>query len=78
MWGGREGAESDAAKDVRVALDRYKEAVDLLCEYVRSNQYDLRFAIEPKPNEPRGDIFFPPSGTHSLSSTSSSTPRWSG
>ena len=66
MWGGREGAESDAAKDVRVALDRYKEAVDLLCEYVRSNQYDLRFAIEPKPNEPRGDIFLPSIG-HALS-----------
>jgi xylose isomerase len=66
MWGGREGAESDAAKDVRVALDRYKEAVDLLCEYVRSNKYDLRFAIEPKPNEPRGDIFLPTIG-HALS-----------
>ncbi len=66
MWGGREGAESDAAKDVRVALDRYKEAVDLLCEYVLSQQYDLRFAIEPKPNEPRGDILLPSIG-HALS-----------
>jgi xylose isomerase len=66
MWGGREGAESDAAKDVRVALDRYKEAVDLLCEYVRSKGYNLRFALEPKPNEPRGDIFLPTIG-HALS-----------
>jgi xylose isomerase len=66
MWGGREGSESDAAKDVRVALDRYKEAVDLLCEYVRSKGYNLRFALEPKPNEPRGDIFLPTIG-HALS-----------
>jgi xylose isomerase len=66
MWGGREGAESDAAKDVRVALDRYKEAVDLLCEYVRSKGYGLRLAIEPKPNEPRGDILLPSIG-HALS-----------
>ncbi|WP_457493479.1 TIM barrel protein, partial [Streptomyces sp. P5_D11] len=55
-WGGREGAESGGAKDVRVALDRMKEAFDLLGEYVVEQGYDLRFAIEPKPNEPRGDI----------------------
>jgi len=65
MWGGREGSESDAAKDVRVALDRYKEAVDLLCQYVRDKGYQIRFAIEPKPNEPRGDIFLPTIG-HAL------------
>src|SRR5881409_2443762 len=53
MWGGREGVEADAAKDVRVALDRYKEAVDLCCEHVRARGYDMRFALEPKPNEPR-------------------------
>ncbi|GAA3035939.1 hypothetical protein GCM10020229_54120 [Kitasatospora albolonga] len=53
-WGGREGTESGAAKDVRVALDRLKEAFDLLGEYVEVQGYDLRFAIEPKPNEPRG------------------------
>ncbi|GAA4983213.1 xylose isomerase [Nonomuraea thailandensis] len=64
-WGGREGAESDAAKDVRAALGRYKEAVDLLCGYVRERGYDLRFAIEPKPNEPRGDILLPTIG-HAL------------
>ncbi len=55
-WGGREGCESDT-KDVRAALDRYKEAIDLLCEYVRERGYQIRFALEPKPNEPRGDIF---------------------
>jgi xylose isomerase len=62
MWGGREGAESDVAKDVAAALDRYREAVDLLCEYVIEQGYDLRFAIEPKPNEPRGDILLPTVG----------------
>ncbi|MEY9936829.1 xylose isomerase [Streptacidiphilus sp. MAP5-3] len=64
-WGGREGAESGAAKDVRVALDRLKEAFDLLGEYVESQGYDLCFAIEPKPNEPRGDILLPTVG-HAL------------
>ncbi|SDL09761.1 xylose isomerase [Nonomuraea jiangxiensis] len=64
-WGGREGAESDAAKDVRAALDRYKEGLDLLCSYVRERGYDLRFALEPKPNEPRGDILLPTVG-HAL------------
>ncbi|UBU13682.1 xylose isomerase [Nonomuraea gerenzanensis] len=64
-WGGREGAESDAAKDVRAALGRYKEAIDLLCGYVRERGYDLRFALEPKPNEPRGDILLPTIG-HAL------------
>jgi xylose isomerase len=64
-WGGREGAESGAAKDVRVALDRLKEAFDLLGDYVVSQGYDLRFAIEPKPNEPRGDILLPTIG-HAL------------
>ncbi|AZM51568.1 xylose isomerase [Streptomyces sp. WAC 01529] len=64
-WGGREGAESGAAKDVRDALDRMKEAFDLLAEYVTSQGYDLRFAIEPKPNEPRGDILLPTVG-HAL------------
>ncbi|MEE1788678.1 xylose isomerase [Streptomyces sp. SP17BM10] len=64
-WGGREGAESGAAKDVRTALDRLKEAFDLLGEYVERQGYDLRFAIEPKPNEPRGDILLPTVG-HAL------------
>ncbi|MDI3423462.1 xylose isomerase [Streptomyces luteolus] len=64
-WGGREGAESGGAKDVRLALDRMKEAFDLLGEYVTDQGYDLRFAIEPKPNEPRGDILLPTIG-HAL------------
>lgn len=64
-WGGREGSESGAAKDVRVALDRMKEAFDLLGDYVLEQGYDLRFAIEPKPNEPRGDILLPTIG-HAL------------
>jgi xylose isomerase len=65
MWGGREGSESDAAKDVRAALDRYREAVDTLAQYVVDSGYDLRFALEPKPNEPRGDILLPTVG-HAL------------
>ena len=65
MWGGREGVEADAAKDVRAALDRYKEAVDLCCEYIRERGYAMRVALEPKPNEPRGDMFLPTVG-HAL------------
>lgn len=65
MWGGREGAEYDAAKDIRSALERYREAVNLLSQYVLDAGYDLRFAIEPKPNEPRGDILLPTVG-HAL------------
>jgi xylose isomerase len=65
MWGGREGAESAFAKDIRTALDRYREGVNVLCEYVKERGYDMRFAIEPKPNEPRGDILLPTVG-HAL------------
>ncbi|TDB86776.1 xylose isomerase [Micromonospora fluostatini] len=65
MWGGREGSEYDVAKDIRAALERYREAVDLLTQYVIDRGYDLRFAIEPKPNEPRGDILLPTVG-HAL------------
>lgn len=64
-WGGREGAESGAAKDVRAALDRYKEAFDILGSYAIEQGYDIRFAVEPKPNEPRGDILLPTIG-HAL------------
>jgi xylose isomerase len=63
MWGGREGTEIDAAKDGRDALSRYKEAIDFLCDYVIDHGYGLRFALEPKPNEPRGDIFLPTVGS---------------
>ena len=59
FWGGREGAEVDAAKDAVEAIKRFREAVDFLCEYARDQKYALRFALEAKPNEPRGDIYFP-------------------
>jgi len=65
LWGGREGVEADAAKDVCAALDRYKEAVDLLCSYIRERGLRMRLALEPKPNEPRGDILLPTVG-HAL------------
>jgi xylose isomerase len=65
FWGGREGAETDAAKDVRSALERYREGLDLLAQYSIDRGYGLRFAIEPKPNEPRGDILLPTIG-HAL------------
>ncbi|MHB1974666.1 MAG: xylose isomerase [Acidimicrobiales bacterium] len=63
FWGGREGAETDSAKDVRSALERYREGIDLLAEYVLDRGYAIRFAIEPKPNEPRGDILLPTVGS---------------
>ena len=65
FWGGREGTEAAVAKDPRDALDRYREALDVLADYVHAQGYDLRFAVEPKPNEPRGDIFLPTVG-HAL------------
>jgi len=65
FWGGREGAEVDVAKDIRSALDRYREGIDTLAQYVVDRGYGLRFALEPKPNEPRGDIFLPTVG-HAL------------
>ena len=65
MWGGREGSEYDSAKDVQAALDRYREAVDTLAQYTVDRGYGLRFALEPKPNEPRGDILLPTVG-HAL------------
>jgi xylose isomerase len=65
FWGGREGTEVGVAKDPRDALDRYREAIDVLGDYVDEQGYDLRFAIEPKPNEPRGDLWLPTVG-HAL------------
>lgn len=62
VWGGREGSEVTSAKDVRAALDRYREGLDTLAEYSESRGYGLKFALEPKPNEPRGDIFLPTVG----------------
>ena len=62
LWGGREGSEYDAAKDVQAALDRYREGLNLIAQYSEDRGYGLRFAIEPKPNEPRGDILLPTAG----------------
>ena len=63
FWGGREGSDTDAAKDVRAALERFREALDFLAQFVIDRGYDIRFAIEPKPNEPRGDILLPTVGS---------------
>ena len=65
FWGGREGTEAAVAKDPRDALERYREAVNVLVDYSESQGYGFRFALEPKPNEPRGDIFLPTVG-HAL------------
>jgi xylose isomerase len=62
FWGGREGTEVDASKTPEEALKRYRECMNFLIRYVKHNGYDLRFAIEPKPNEPRGDIFLATAG----------------
>ncbi len=62
FWGGREGTESDATKDPVTAIQRIREALNFLCEYVRDQKYDLKFALEAKPNEPRGDIYFATTG----------------
>jgi xylose isomerase len=62
FWGGREGAETNAGKDPRAAIGWYRDALNFLCEYVRAQGYNLKFALEAKPNEPRGDIFLPTTG----------------
>lgn len=62
FWGGREGTETDAGKDALDALKWFREAINFLTEYVIDQGYDLKFALEPKPNEPRGDIFLPTVG----------------
>jgi xylose isomerase len=59
FWGGREGTECDASKDPVDAIKRYRECINFLIHYVKNQKYTLRFAMEPKPNEPRGDIFLP-------------------
>ena len=62
MWGGREGSEYDGSKDIKAALDRYREGVDTVAAYIKAKGYDLKIALEPKPNEPRGDILLPTVG----------------
>jgi xylose isomerase len=64
FWGGREGIEVDAAKDPVEGIKRFREAMNFLCEYVIDQGYDLKFALEAKPNEPRGDIYFPTTGAY--------------
>jgi len=62
FWGGREGVEAEACRDARDAVARLREAMDFLCAYAVDQGYDLRFALEAKPNEPRGDIYLPTTG----------------
>lgn len=62
FWGGREGTETDAGKNPLDAGKWFREAINFLCEYCLDQQYDLKFALEPKPNEPRGDIYLPTTG----------------
>ena len=73
MWGGREGAEYDSSKDLNAVFDRYKEGLDTVAAYIKSRGYDLKIGLEPKPNEPRGDISFRRSATRWPSSRSWST-----
>jgi xylose isomerase len=62
FWGGREGVETNASKKPQEALKWYREAMNFLCEYAIDQKYDLKFALEAKPNEPRGDLFLPTTG----------------
>ncbi len=62
FWGGREGSDTEAAKNPLEAGKRFRAAINFLCEYVMDNKYDLRFALEAKPNEPRGDIYLATTG----------------
>lgn len=62
FWGGREGTETDSSKSPLDAMKRFRDAINFLTEYVKDQGYDLKFALEPKPNEPRGHIFLPTVG----------------
>src|SRR5439155_22891976 len=62
FWGGREGIDAEASKDPVVAIKRMRDAINFLCQYVVEKGYKLRFALEPKPNEPRSDTYFPTIG----------------
>ena len=63
FWGGREGTEVDASKDPVEAGRWFRDALNFLCEYVLASDYDIKFSIEPKPNEPRGDLYLPTVGS---------------
>jgi xylose isomerase len=62
FWGGREGVDAEASKDPVVALQRMRDAINFLCQYAIDSGYNLRFALEPKPNEPRSDTYLPTIG----------------
>lgn len=62
FWGGREGSEADACRDPRTAWQRLRDALDFLCGYAQDQGYGMRFALEAKPNEPRGDLYLPTTG----------------
>lgn len=64
FWGGREGSEADGSKDAREAIKWFREAINFLCDYSISQGYGYKFAMEAKPNEPRGDIYFPTTGAY--------------
>jgi xylose isomerase len=64
FWGGREGTETDGSKDPKLAEERFRQALDFLCEYSIDRKYDYRFALEAKPNEPRGHMFFPTTASY--------------
>lgn len=63
FWGGREGVETDASKDARDSMKRFRECLNFLAEYDIAQGYNMKFALEPKPNEPRGDIYLPTVGS---------------
>jgi xylose isomerase len=63
MWGGREGCETDAGKDATESIKRYREAFNYMTHYAKDRKYDVKFAIEAKPNEPRGDIYLSTTGS---------------
>lgn len=64
FWGGREGAEADSSKDPTEGIKRFRDCIDYLCEYSMDKGYGYRFAMEAKPNEPRGDIYFATTGQY--------------
>jgi xylose isomerase len=64
FWGGREGAEVDASKDPVDTIKRFRDCLNFLCEYVIERKYGMKFAMEAKPNEPRGDIYFASTGQY--------------
>ena len=78
FWGGREGVDVDAAKDPIQTGGWFREAINFLCEYVISQDYTIKFAMEPKPNEPRGDLYLPTVGSRCWhSSRRWIIPKWS-